>query len=151
MFDQIFNFHKYSDNLYSSGMPTKEQMESAKEHGIEVVINLAPDTVRKPLKDEANLVKSLGMQYFHIPVEWSNPTQEDFAKFVDIFEIVEDKQVFVHCEANFRASSFITMYRVLKKGWDVEKAVSEMRSIWDDSSYPIWKEFIGETIKETAK
>ena len=148
MFDQTFNFHKYSDNLYSSGMPTKEQIESAKDHGIEVVINLAPNTVRNPLKDEENIVKNLNMDYYYIPVEWSHPTQEDFKKFVEIYQKLENKKVFVHCEANFRASSFITMYRVLIKGWDVEKAVSVMRSIWDDSSYPIWKEFVEDVLSK---
>ena len=152
MFRQIYNFKQLSDTLFTSGMPTKDQLEDAIHFGIQVIINLAPPTVQDALPGEEALVKALSIEYINIPVDWSRPTEENLVKFMDIMDTFQDKTIFVHCEANFRASSFVTMYRILRKGWDPNLAMNVMHEIWDEEVYPIWKEFIEEIIeKENRK
>lgn len=146
MFRQIFNFKEISNQLYTAGMPSQHQLEDAIHHGVQVVINLAPHTVHDALPDEEQIVRSLNVEYINIPVDWNTPTRENLDKFMDIMDSFTDKIILVHCEANFRASSFVTMYRILRLGWDPVEAMKIMHEVWDEEVYPFWKEFIEETI-----
>ena len=150
LYEQMFNFKKFSEKLYTAGMPTKEQLEDIKKY-VQLVINLAPHDSHDALLDEEHIVKSLGMDYVNIPVDWNSPTRDNLTKFMDLMDNIDDKKILVHCQANFRASSFVTMYRILRKGWDETEALNLMREIWDEQTYPIWDEFISETIEEFKK
>lgn len=145
----IFNFLFYHEKLSSSGMPIAEQMKSVAEAGVELVVNLAPHDVPNAIPDEAALVESLGMQYINIPVNWGTPTRDGLNIFMDKMDANKDRKVHVHCEANFRASAFILMYRILRLGWKAEDAFAVMHSIWDEDAYPVWKMFIEDAIKRS--
>lgn len=147
--NDIYNFLSYHEKLSSSGMPTAEQVKSVAEAGVELVINLAPHDVPNAIPDEAALVESLGMQYINIPVNWGTPTRDGLHIFMDALDANKDKKVHVHCEANFRASAFILMYRVLRLGWKTDDAFEVMHSVWDEDDYPVWKMFIEDAIKRS--
>ncbi len=147
--NDIYNFLSLDERLTSSGMPTAEQMNSVAEAGVQVVINLAPHDVPNALPDEAKLVGSLGMQYINIPVDWSTPTKDGLNIFMDAMDASQDKKIHVHCQANFRASAFVSMYRILRLGWEPEQAFEVMHSIWDEDAYPIWKMFIEDALKRS--
>ena len=140
--ENIFNFLRLSENLMSSGMPTAEQMKSVAEAGVKVVINLAPFDPEKDLANEGALVDSLGMKYINIPVDWEAPTQQNLETFMNAMDEDGNKKVFVHCRANYRATGFITLYRILRLGWRKEEAFKDLRRIWNPDEYPIWKKFI---------
>lgn len=131
-------------------MPTTEQMKSVAEAGVQVVINLAPHDVPDAIPNEQELVESLGMVYLSIPVNWSTPTKDGLNKFMDAMDAHKDRKIHVHCEANFRASAFIAMYRILRLDWKEEEAFAVMHTIWDEDTYPIWKMFIEDAIKRSA-
>lgn len=150
MFQEIFNFKKFSDNLFTGGMPTKEQLKDAASY-VQYVINLAPHTVSHALPGEEDLVKSLGLKYFNIPVDWNTPTEENLNTFMDLMDNLENTKVLVHCEANFRASSFVTMYKILRKGLSHTEGLKIIHEIWDEHAFPIWDEFIAETLKNIKK
>jgi len=82
----IFNYLRVSNQLILGGQPTEEQIQAAAAEGVKVVINLATLNRESTLRDEAGLVRSLGMTYHHIPVEWGNPTEGDFDTFEKIFQ-----------------------------------------------------------------
>jgi len=145
----IYNYLFYHDQLSSSGMPTAEQMSSVAEAGVELVINLALHDVTNAIPNETELVNSLGIQYINIPVNWSTPTRDGFNIFMDAMDVNKDRKIHVHCEANFRASAFITMYRILRLGWKPEDAFAVMHTIWDEDAYPVWKMFIEDTVKRS--
>jgi hypothetical protein len=67
--------------------------------------------------------------------------------FMDAMEANSEKKIHVHCEANFRATAFITMYRILRLDWEPDKAFEAMHNTWDRHTYPVWKMFIGNAIK----
>jgi len=131
-------------------MPTKEQINSVAEAGVQVVINLAPHDVPNALPNEAELVESVGMQYINIPVDWNTPTKDGLNIFMDAMDANQDKMIHVHCQANFRASGFISMYRILRLGWKPEDAFEVMHTIWDEEAYPVWKMFIEDTLKRSG-
>lgn len=151
MFEDIYNFLALSDNLFSAGMPQAEQLTDAAQKGVQVVINLAPHEVHNALPAEAELVNSLGMQYVNIPVNWNTPTKEGLDRFIDVMDANQDRKILVHCQANFRATAFIAMYRILRQGWTFEDAMQGMHQIWDEEDYPIWKMFIEETLKRSRE
>jgi protein tyrosine phosphatase (PTP) superfamily phosphohydrolase (DUF442 family) len=132
-------------------MPTAEQMKSVAEAGVQLVINLAPHDVPDAIPNEMELVNSLGIEYINIPVNWNTPTRVGLNVFMDAMDSNKDKKIHVHCEANFRASAFITMYRILRLNWIPEDAFAVMHTIWDEDAYPIWKMFIEDSLKRSTE
>ena len=151
MFEEIYNFLALSETLFTGGMPTSEQLQDAAQRGVEVVINLAPHEVSNALPGEPELVSSLGMQYVNIPVIWNTPTRDGLDRFMDVMDEDTDRKILVHCQANFRATAFVALYRILKKGWNAEDAMAGMHTIWDTEDYPIWKMFIEENLKRSRE
>ena len=149
MFNGMYNFLQLSESLFTGGMPKADQLTDAAKQGVKVVINLAPHDVPHALPDEAELVNSLGMQYINIPVNWNTPTKEGLDKFMDAMDEHKDRKILVHCEANFRASAFVSMYRILREGWKPDEALKVMHKIWDEDAYPVWKMFIEDMLKRS--
>lgn len=146
----IYNYLYYDENLSSSGMPTPDQIKEVVGAGVQVVINLAPHDVPQALPNEKSLVKSAGMEYIHIPVNWGTPTRDGLNIFMDEMDANRGRKIHVHCEANFRASAFIAIYRILRLGWKADDAFEMMHKVWDEDAYPIWKMFIEDAIKRSA-
>ena len=107
-----------------------------------MVINIAPHDSANAIPNEAELVSSLGMQYINIPVNWNSPTRDDLLVFMDTMDASRDKKIHVHCEANFRASAFIALYRIVRLKWNPDEALTTMHIIWDEDTYPAWKMFM---------
>ncbi|MBI5034910.1 MAG: protein tyrosine phosphatase family protein [Chloroflexi bacterium] len=138
----IYNYRSVSDQLILGGQPTEEQIKSAADERVKTVINLATLDPRYSLPDEAGLVQSLGMTYYHIPVEWGNPKESDFETFDKIFHQVSGEKTLLHCAANFRVTAFYSLYAMKHLGWSEAQADEFRASIWQGSNYPIWEEFI---------
>jgi protein tyrosine phosphatase (PTP) superfamily phosphohydrolase (DUF442 family) len=149
MFQDIYNFLALSDTLFTGGMPKADQLTDAAQRDVQIVINLAPHTVPDALPDEEQLVNSLGMQYIHIPVIWTTPTKDGLDRFIAVMDENKDKKILVHCQANFRATAFVALDRILRQGWDPKDAIEDMHKIWDAEDYPIWKMFIEENLKRS--
>jgi protein tyrosine phosphatase (PTP) superfamily phosphohydrolase (DUF442 family) len=89
------------------------------------------------------------MQYINIPVDWKTPTKDGLDRFMDAMDENEGRKILVHCQANFRATAFMAMYRILRQGWKAEDAMAGMHRIWDEEDYPIWKMFIEDTLRRS--
>ncbi|HUI90143.1 MAG TPA: protein tyrosine phosphatase family protein [Anaerolineales bacterium] len=146
MLKDINNFLPLTDKLSSSGMPTKEQLNDIANDGVQVVINLALPTSEKALPNESSLVRSLHMKYIGIPVEWDQPTKANLKEFMDAMDAYANQKVHVHCQANYRATAFIALYRIQRRGWNPEEAFKDLHRIWDPDGYPIWKKFIQDNL-----
>jgi protein tyrosine phosphatase (PTP) superfamily phosphohydrolase (DUF442 family) len=143
----IYNYRRVSDQLVTGGQPTEAQLRLAASEGFQTVINLATPGSLRSLADEAGLVRSLGMTYYHIPVVWDNPTEGDFAAFESVMRGLSDKKTLVHCAANFRVTAFYSLYALKHLGWSEAQADAFRASVWRGSDYPIWETFI-RTMKE---
>jgi protein tyrosine phosphatase (PTP) superfamily phosphohydrolase (DUF442 family) len=144
--DEIYNYMQLGERLSSSGMPTPEQIKSIAEAGVEVMVNLAPHDVPRAIPNEAELVNALSMEYLHFPVIWRAPESETLTRFMNAMDIHKDKKIHVHCEANYRASAFIMLYRVLRLGWKKEDAIPIMEKMWNPEDFPVWQKFIDENL-----
>lgn len=150
MLNEIYNFLPLTDHLLSSGMPTADQVTEIAESGVQLVINLAPFDSERDLLDEASLIKAAGMDYLNIPVEWEAPTPENLHAFIKGMDANADRKVLVRCRANYRATGFITPYRILRLGWEPDEALKDLRRIWNPEDYPVWKEFIDDSLSHGA-
>lgn len=148
MVEDLRNFLRLSEKLISSGMPTAEQLNSVAESGVQVVINLALPTSDGALQNEENLITALGMKYINIPVLWNNPTRENLEDFMKAMDTYNESNILVHCQANYRATGFITMDRILRLGWERDQAMKDLQKIWNPADYPVWEKFIDNNIKK---
>ncbi len=146
MVEDIYHFLRLSDRLLTSGMPTAAQLADASRQGVQVVINLAMPDSEKALPDEKSIVESLGMQYVGIPVEWDHPTRADLEQFMQAMDVHAADTLLVHCQANYRVTGFVTLYRVLRLGWGRDEAFKDLRRIWDPDQYPVWKQFLDDNL-----
>jgi protein tyrosine phosphatase (PTP) superfamily phosphohydrolase (DUF442 family) len=85
--ESIVRYVPVSESLATAGQPSEEQLAAVAAAGFEVVVNLALHSdLRYSLKDEAAAVASLGMEYIHIPVQFSSPTTADLTAFFGAME-----------------------------------------------------------------
>lgn len=138
--ETIQNFVQIKDRLATAGQPTIEQFTAIRDAGYTVVINLAVPTSEGAIANEREIVESLGMQYFHIPVAWDNPTIDDFNQFSDLMQIHNDQSIFVHCAKNMRVSAFVYLYRRSHEKVSEEDARADLHKIWQPN--PTWRAFI---------
>jgi len=92
------------------------------------------------LADEAGLVRSLGMGYRHIPVDFQAPKQDDFRLFLEFMDGSKGKRVFVHCAANYRASCFVALYGQARLGWSRDQAEAHVKRVWEPNE--TWTAFL---------
>jgi uncharacterized protein (TIGR01244 family) len=146
----IYNYRRMNDQLITGGQPNEEQIKSAADEGVTTVINLATINPQASLPDEEALVRSLGMTYYHIPVDWGNPQESDWDTFEKIFKQVSGEKTLVHCAANFRVTAFYSLYAMKHLGWSEAQADEFRASIWKGSDHPVWETFIA-TMKTKIK
>jgi protein tyrosine phosphatase (PTP) superfamily phosphohydrolase (DUF442 family) len=137
----IYNQRQVNDRLGTSGQPTVAQLGAVADAGYRTVINLAlHDDPRYSLPDEAGTVRSLGMQYVHIPVQFGRPTREDLRAFFDAMDAHRGEKLWVHCAANMRVSAFLGLYGVLRLGQPREEAFPLIADLWQPDA--VWSAFI---------
>jgi protein tyrosine phosphatase (PTP) superfamily phosphohydrolase (DUF442 family) len=138
--ETIYNRRRLDGRITTSGQPTEPQLADIRTLGVRHVVNLALHTHEKALPDETASVSALGMTYTHIPVDFHNPTEQDFEQFCSVMAQLKDEPVYVHCIANYRISAFFYRYRRDVLGWDDNKARAEMEAIWHPEG--VWAGFI---------
>lgn len=138
---EILNWRRLDSSVTLSGQPTVTQLSQIKELGVTHIINLGPHSNKGALDDEARAVAKLGMAYIYIPVDFENPTNEDFEEFCDAMESVANKQVHVHCIYNARVTAFIYRYAQSGRGFSETATHELMDGIWRPGG--VWAKFIG--------
>ncbi len=138
------NLEKWRDGLTSSAQPSRDYLARAKASGIDMVINLAPPQSQGSIDNEGGIVGRQGIVYLNIPVNFTNPTAEDFRVFVDAMKSASKKNVLVHCQVNLRGSAFTFLYRVIHENAPEDESLKKMLGVW--SPDPVWRKFIETTL-----
>lgn len=128
-----------SDRIHTSGQPTEAQLSALRDAGYDMVINLAPPQVFGSIVREGELVAAAGIDYVNIPVDWDQPSYEDFEFFSAILNESRAARVLVHCQVNRRASLFVFLYRVVHEGAEPDEAYEDVTSVWVPDGH--WLEF----------
>jgi len=142
--DDSFNFRRVSDRVTTSGLLDAGQLAALAGEGYQAVINLLPDTYEHAITDEAQIVRSQGLGYVYIPVDFAAPTHDDFATFSSAMREHAGQQVHVHCAANYRVSAFYALY-AQAEGWCTEaEADALVRGLWNPDDHPAWSALIAD-------
>lgn len=140
----IYNFRRMAPDLATSGQPLEEELAAVADAGFDVVIDLALLDAEYSLPDEAGLVRSLGMDFEHVPVIWERPTLNDLQDFFAAMQRHAGRNIFLHCAANMRASVFLALYRILCLGWARDDAMTHVLDIWEPDG--VWSDFIRQAL-----
>src|SRR5216684_8777175 len=84
--ETIYNWRRLDDRITTSGQPTEPQLADIHALGVRHVVSLGLHTHEKALPDEAASLSRLGMTYIHTPVDFQNPTDDDFQQFCAVME-----------------------------------------------------------------
>ncbi|HEY5776380.1 MAG TPA: protein tyrosine phosphatase family protein [Xanthomonadales bacterium] len=142
---EIDNYRQYSADFSSSGQPSAEQLQALSEAGFKRVIYLAFTDNKTAIESEDRVVKSLGMDYLHIPVDFEHPAINDFEDFAAVLNRDKNIRTLLHCQINLRASTFSFLYRVIYGGVPVPVAKSDLDAIWQPDR--VWYRFIAEVME----
>lgn len=147
--NEITNFRQYSSSFASSGQPTRDQFQTIADNGFERIVYIAFTNNNNALSDADQLVKSLGMEYMHVPVAFDNPLPDDFYAFADSMQRNTGKKTLLHCQVNARATAFSFLYRVIYEDVPVAEAKADMNTVWQPNA--VWRDFIFEVLAENGK
>ena len=86
--EHIYNFRWRAPDLATGGQPLEDELHAVAQAGFDVVIDLALLDAEYSLPDEPGLARALGMDFFHIPVIWEAPTQENLQQFFRVMQQV---------------------------------------------------------------
>ena len=135
---KILNCIKINELIVTSGQPKVEEFEIIAKDGFEVVINLSMYKTSNSIENENKIVTDLNMSYFHIPVNFENPTLSDLKLFLNILQALGANKVWIHCSKNYRVSAFMYVYHkyILKSPFEnIDLSIFEEWSppkIWQD-------------------
>ena len=140
---KIYNYHDIPGLFTTSGQPNSHQLNLIAKDGYDAVINLAPNSVFEgSVINEAEILTANKVKYIHVPVNFNNPTTDDFLLFVKSLNENKDKKIWIHCAANMRVSAFVYKYRRDVLGLDEKKIIEDMKLIWTPNR--IWSNFLND-------
>ena len=145
---EITNYVQLTDDIATSGQPTREQFADIAARGYDAVVNLALATSDHAIPEEGSLVAGTGMSYAHIPVRFEEPTTADLRLFIGTMRALEGRKVWVHCVVNARVSAFMYHYLRHEKGLSEEQSRSPVLARWAPRMDDVWKRFLALTPRE---
>jgi protein tyrosine phosphatase (PTP) superfamily phosphohydrolase (DUF442 family) len=145
----IYHFEKISDTLSCSGQPTEDQFRELVAGQFDVIINIGLLDTKYALPDEEDLVDSLKMDYYHIPVIFEDPQLTELDAFIKCMDQHVDKKILVHCAANYRASAFVGLYLFAKEKLKEEEIQDFVEDVWKPNT--IWQKFLEDGVKHVKK
>ncbi|QDF65462.1 hypothetical protein FJQ87_01185 [Shewanella sp. SNU WT4] len=144
---------KADARVITSGLPTPAEFDSLARSGVNVVINLMPDSSNDSYHNEAQLVQAAGMEYVYIPVDWQHPTIDDVNRFFAAMLNHQNQDILIHCKANYRASAFYYLYEVTQLGKNPQASMQHTMAPWGDierslQQYPQWQQLINQVLAQ---
>ncbi len=120
---QILNLSTPQENVFASGQPSQEQMQVLAKSGVKHIISLRPASETD--WDEAELARSLGMEFHNIPVAGADGvTSENARKLQDLLTSLEGQPTLVHCASSNRVGALRALNAAESGGEPLESAIS---------------------------
>lgn len=139
---EITNYVQMTDDIGSSGQPTRDQFRDIADAGYQAVINLAMPDSEHAIADEGSVVTSLGMSFCHIPVDFAAPSADDLKQFIGVMQALAGRKVWVHCVVNARVSAFLYHYLSKVRKLDLAACRSPILEKWEPQMDEVWKDFL---------
>ncbi|MBX9948565.1 MAG: tyrosine-protein phosphatase [Candidatus Obscuribacterales bacterium] len=123
----VMNFERVSPTLMRGGAPSFQALKELKAAGVKTIVNLRG--VGGASKKEERAAKEIGLDYYNIPMGYSDPNLAKVSSVLDIMRDPAKQPVYLHCmQGADRTGMMVGIHRILADGWQFDKAYSEMRS-----------------------
>uniref|UniRef100_UPI004047CE08 protein tyrosine phosphatase family protein n=1 Tax=Aliarcobacter sp. TaxID=2321116 RepID=UPI004047CE08 len=146
---KILNYIKINELISTSGQPKIEEFKIIAQEGFEVVINLAMYNASNAIENENKVVTDLNMSYFHIPVNFEEPTLSDLKLFLNVLQSLGANKVWIHCAKNYRVSAFMYVYHKYILNTPFENIDLSIFDIWSPS--PKWQQLMKTPLEDLYK
>jgi protein tyrosine/serine phosphatase len=141
------NSGRINDHLLRGAQPRDPGLIELKKLGITTIVDLREEDPSR-ISWEEKRSESLGIRFVHIAVnEWSPPTNEQVAQFLNLFRDNPQEKVFVHCHfGEDRTGVFVASYRMAFEKLPADQALKEMRyfgynALWHPSMTAFVRDF----------
>jgi len=126
----ITNFSRVNATVGCGGATQPSALALLKKDGFVSVINLRLATEKGADIDTARAAaKEAGLKYIHLPFDSANPDPELVDKFLAAVGDKANQPVYIHCKSASRVGVLWMIKRVLKDGWEIDKARKEAEVI----------------------
>ena len=139
------NFHRINPRLATGGHFVDDGIAALAAQGVTVVIDLRDE----PPEGQEKRLADAGIRWINVPVVWKAPQMEDFDAFSRLMSAYADDNIFVQCQANYRASAMTYAYRVSQGGVPEPQARKDLEAIWTPEG--TWEAYIDEILDETGE
>ena len=122
-----------TESITIADQPSAEDLSALPGEGYVAVVNLRQaGEPEQPLSPEAEgqLVRSLGLDYLHVPIGGGRPLGEQGADAVARFlDDHPDGRVLVHCRKGARAAALVLVREARARGWGAQEAIVKGREM----------------------
>ncbi len=122
----IFNYHRATPHIATSGLPREGGIVELKALGFKTIIDLR--TGPEGTADERAAVEAAGLGYHNIEIAGAPPTEAQVRQFSALVEDEANYPVLVYCATGIRVGTMWTLYRVAE-GVPLDIAIGEGRTI----------------------
>jgi uncharacterized protein (TIGR01244 family) len=134
------NFSRLETTVACSGAIKTDVVPEIKKYGFASIINLREASEEGAnLEEEAAAAKAVGLRYYSIPFNSSNPDPAAADKFLDAITAKGSDPAFIHCAHGGRAATMWFIKRLVIDHWDVDRAAKEATALGMNS--PTLKQF----------
>ena len=122
----VKNFKQLETTVACAGATKADAVPEIKKMGFASIINL-----REASEEGANVeaeeaaAKAVGIRYYHIPFNGTNPDPAVASKFLDAITASDSTPAFIHCAGGNRAATMWMIKRLAVDHWDVDRASKE--------------------------
>jgi protein tyrosine phosphatase (PTP) superfamily phosphohydrolase (DUF442 family) len=120
----VTNAAQPAPHLLTGGQPSPAHFEALKSAGVDLILDIRHPMEPRPF-DEAELVRSLGMEYINIPVTAGTLTDDTLEEILTLIRDNEPRSMLLHCASGNRVWGPVIPYLVLDRGLDSETVTGE--------------------------
>ena len=132
------NFHRINPKLATGGHIVGDGVSELVAQGVALVIDLRDE----PPEVHEERLAEVGIQWLNVPVVWDEPTVDNFAEFSRLMSENQGENIFVQCQANYRASAMTYAYRVTQGGVPEAEALKDLEAVWTPEG--VWEAYVAE-------
>lgn len=139
------NFLRIGPSLATGGHFADNGVAAISQQGVSLVIDLRD----KPPEGQEERLAAAGIRWINVPVAWQAPRREDFEAFSRFMSENQAENILVQCQANYRASAFTYMYRVIELGVPESEARKDLTAVWAPEG--TWLEYMDQIMEAAGR